>query len=42
LIEQIKIKTLILSLQTKQYKEFEIMEGQIAALLAKEIRKMIP
>ena len=39
LIEQIKIKALILSLQAKQYKEYEIMEGQIAALLAKEIRK---
>ena len=39
LIEQVKMKALTLSLQAKQYKEYEIMEGQIAALLAQEIRK---
>lgn len=39
LIEQVKMKALTLSLQAKQYREYEIMESQIAALLAQEIRK---
>lgn len=39
LVEQLKIKALSLSLQAKQYKEYELMESQIAVLLAQEIRK---
>jgi hypothetical protein len=39
LVEQLKIKALSLSLQAKQYKEYELLETQIAALLAQEIRK---
>lgn len=39
LIEQVKMNALALSLQAKQYREYEIMESQIAALLAQEIRK---
>lgn len=39
LVEQLKMKALAVSIQAKQYKEYEVMEAQIAALTAQEIAK---
>ena len=39
LVEQLKMKALAVSIQAKQYREYEVMEAQIAALTAQEIAK---
>lgn len=39
LVEQLKMKALSLSIQAKQYREYEMMEAQLAALVAQEVNK---
>ena len=39
LVEQLKMKALAVSVQAKQYREYEMMEAQLAALVAQEIGK---
>ena len=39
LVEQLKMKALNLSIATQKYKQYEMMESQLAALVALEVQK---
>ena len=39
MVEQLKMKALDLSLSAQQYKQYELMESQLAALVAIEVKR---